>query len=834
LTKIAQPIRKHSPFLIILPLLIIVMTWPALLHVADGQTIAYPTRNIDVWQKQWDIWHWEQFLAGNTSFYHTDVMFHPAGLSLAFENFSLPHMIAASLLGAFLPPANAYTLTYLFIIFAVALSAYVYLNYLLRDRWLATLGAAVFGLNQHIIGHAAHPDVNLLVSLPLTVYFFERALREARFRHIVYCGLTVGLTAYMSLYIFVCALITLALMALAYAVERWRELRFWRWMLALGLVIALVSAGRMAPMLADASDLASAFSKNSAKETGTDLLSYFVNFRHPLTAPLLKSVFQADSPFYEPQTSYLGYLPLALIIIGFFRSGCRRKLWPWLALGLPFFLLRLGSVLRVDGHDYSDIVLPKSVLDEFLPPIFSPFHAPDHFQMGLLLPLAVLTCYGLKSLLGSRPPKQRILVTLAVIVLVAFEYYESPAPRIVPAQQLAFIEALGQDGAGGAPRLINLPIGRQHAKLYGYYQTLTGYPQVEGLTGRTPTGAYAYIDGNFLLSAWKRGDGVHCYPPLRADFSAGLSQLQADGFTYIVWHHWLAEDMPVASSFVDLSATYKDDYVAIYRVDDLHQSCDLSSAVSPAAQAALRRLDSSTAIIPGDGSAILSLLPAAGGERAPEENGAAVLLGPYSYEPLKLEAGVVQAKDSQGEALEALLTERSVILLVHDPRTADPAAIDGYREWLGPLFKACRRVTETDEAVIEYFMRAGFNCELAFAAEPLEVHYANGAQLGNRQVHVESGSLEVSLLWTRLPVGDYVVSIQLFDADGARALGADFVIGSEPLDRYQINTSSVAPGDYRVQMIVYDYHTGDAVAGVIAADETGFARELEIGELHVK
>jgi len=831
MSRIRAACRKHSPFIIVLPLLIVVMTWPALPHAADRETVAYPTRNVDVWQKQWDVWHWEQFLAGKTSFYHSDVMFFPAGLSLAFENFSLPHMIAASLLGAFLPPAKAYTLTYLLIIFAVALSAYVYLNYLLRDRWLATLGAAVFGLNQHIVGHAAHPDVNLLVSLPLTAYFFQRALREARFRHIVYCGLTVGLTAYMSLYIFVCVLITLALMALAYAVERWREFRFWRWTLALGLVIALVSAGRMAPMLADAAELASAISKNSAKETGTDLLSYFVNYRHPMTAPLLKSLFQADSPFYEPHTSYLGYLPLALIIIGFFRPGRRRKMWPWLALGLPFLLLRLGSVLRVDGHDYSDIVLPKSLLDELLPAIFSPFHAPDHFQMGLLLPLAVLTCYGLKSIVESRPPKQRILVTLAVIALVAFEYYESPAPRIILEQQLAFMEALPQDSAGGAPRLINLPIGRQHAKLYGFYQTLTGYPQVEGLTGRTPPGAYAYIDGNFLLNAWKSGTSVHCLPPLRADFSAGVSQLQADGFTHIVWHHWLAEDMPIASSFVGLSATYKDEYVEIYRVEDLRQSCDLPASVSPAALAALRRLDSSSAIIPGDGSAALSLLPAAGGERTQEENGAAVLLGPYSYASLALEAGAVQARDSQGEALADLLASRSVILLVYDPRAAASGVIRAYRDWLGSAFKSCRPLAEADEAVIEYFLRADFSCELAMAAEPLEVHYANGAQLGNRLVTIESGSLEVSLLWTRLPVGAHAVSIQLFDGDGARTAGADFVIGSEPLATYRIDTSSTPPGDYRVKMILYDYDTGRSIAGVIAAEETGFERELDIGSV---
>ena len=322
----------------------------------------------------------QQFLAGNTSFYHSDAMFYPGGLSLAYENFSLPHMLSVSLLSAVLPGAGAYNLTYLLLVLAVALSAYFYLNYLLRDRWLALLGATIFGLSQHVIAHAAHPDVNLIVSFPLATYCFQRAIGEARPHFLLYCGIVTGLTAFFSMYIFVILLITLALMSLFYARARWKDLRFWRWMLLLALVTLLFSAGRILPMLADSEELASALDKNTSKETGTDLLSYFINYRHPLTAGPLKSLFQAGSPFYEPHTSYLGYLPLALIIIGLFRRGSRRKMLPWLALALPFLLLRLGSILQVDGYPYRDVVLPKALLGDLMPFAFSVFHAPIIFR----------------------------------------------------------------------------------------------------------------------------------------------------------------------------------------------------------------------------------------------------------------------------------------------------------------------------------------------------------------------------------------------------------------------------------------------------------------------
>lgn len=819
--------RRHLPFIIIAPLLIVIMTWPTIVYVFNSETFAVPTRNTDVWQKLWDVWHGAQFLAGRTSFYHSNAMFYPSGVSLAYENFSLPHMLAVALLGALLPTSSAFNLTYLFIVFAVALSGYVYLHYLFRDRWLATMGAVVFGLSQHVTAHGAHPDVNLIVSFPLATYCFQRAMTEARLKYLLVCGIIVGFTAFLSLYIFVCLLITLALVILYYARERWKDPRYWRWTLTLGLVILLFSAGRITPMLADAEDLASAIGKNTTQETGTDLLSYFVNYWHPLTTPLLKTLFGAGSPFYEPHTSYLGYLPLALIIIGFTRSDFRRKMLPWLALSLPFLLLRLGSVLQVDGQQFSHIVLPKSLLADLLPPLFSPFHATDHFQMGALLPWAVMSCYGLKSLLAARPRHQRALITLAVIAVIAFEYYESTAMRILPPEQIAFIKRLQGEGADQEPRLINLPMGRQPSKLYGFYQSLTAFPQVEGLTGRTPPSAYAYIDGNFLLSAWRGGAPVHCFPPHQSIYLGGLRQLRDDGFSHVVWHGGIGQDIEIASSFIDAQSVYSDDHVSVFRLEDLRQACDLPNSVSPAALEQLRGIASAPAIIPQTGSAILSMLPSA-------EQDNAALFGLHNYASLTLADGEVAAAPGAGEDapdLDGLLAGNSVILLVYNPQSTEAEAIRLYRAWLADRFQSCRRLAETDEALVELFLDAAFPCELAFSAAPLEVRYENGIHLGNLLLEFSDGALELHLLWKRLPADAHAVSIQFLDAAGARAGGEDFVIGLEPVAHYRIDTSSLTAGDYQVKMILYDYDSGASVAGKVNVSQARFDRALEIASM---
>jgi hypothetical protein len=837
MTRISSRIRHHLPFLVMLALLIISTTWPTAALVFETDRAVFPTTHGDVRQKLWDVWHLQQFLAGETRFYYSDVMFYPVGVSLAYESFSLPHMVSVAVLSAFLPLSNAYTLTYLLIVFAVAASAYMYLHYLLRDRWLAALGAAVFGLCQFVIAHAGHPGVNIIVSFPLSAYFFQRGLKEERIRYFICCGVIVGFTAFSGLYIFICQMITLALFALYYAFFHWRDPRFWRWMLLLGLVIGLASAPRLAPILAQPGLLDDALSKNSNQESATDLMYNLVNYRHPITTPLLKSLFGVGKPHYEWNTSYLGYLPLALIFLGFARRAYRRRMLPWLGLALLFLLLRLGSVLQIDGYKYSQIVLPKSLLADLLPPLFDPFHVTDHFQMGVLLPLAVMTCYGLQSLLEARPAKQRALITLAVIAAIAFEYYEPTEVKVLPAEQIAFINWLQEEESNGEPRLINLPMGRQHSKHYGFYQTYTGFPQAEGLSGRTPPQAYRFIEGNPMLRAWRRGAAVHCLPPLQADYLSALEQLLGAGFTHVVWHHWLGADKVIESSFVDAPIAYGDDYARVYRLEDLRRNCDWSSTVSAAAIPHLQALEASSAVFPQHDYALVSLLDEADADAGQQPTGAGFLFGSHRFAPLALIDGDVAAPDfdilaDDGADAAALLAEHFVLLLVYNPQKTDAKALRSYREWIGARFKTCRRLADDDEAVIEYILHADFPCALALAAQPLAVDYDNGTRLGNVLVDSDAGGLALHLLWARLPAESHAISLQIFD-DGDKVAGTDFTVGLEPLAYRRADISSWPPGEFDLKLILYNYDSGVSVPGAIVSSGERFERELAIGRITI-
>ena len=161
--------------------------------------------------------------------------------------------------------------------------------------------------------------------------------------------------------------------------------------------------------------------------------------------------------------------------------------------------------------------------------MFKAFHATDHFQTGILLPLAILSCYGLQATLAVIPARKRALLILALIGLLAIEYYRTLDPEIVAEEETAFLVWFDRQDEGPI-RLINLPMGRGNSKFYGFYQTLSGFPHVEGLASRTPPAAYGYIEANYLLREWRGNASVVCATENRVQYQEAVDQLSRDEF----------------------------------------------------------------------------------------------------------------------------------------------------------------------------------------------------------------------------------------------------------------------------------------------------------------
>ena len=403
-------------------------------------------------------------------------------------------------------------------------------------------------------------------------------------------------------------------------------------------------------------------------------------------------------------------------------------------------------------------------------------------------------------------------------------------------KQLDFIHWLKSEENQDSIRLINLPMGGQQSKYYDFFQTYNGYPQVEGRPTRTPPAAFEYIDGNSLLRTWRSGRSVRCFPFNGADYRFAADQLEADGFSHVILHRWLRGDQHLAYSFAAVQPAYEDDFVTIYRVVDLHRSCDSAAYISPDALSHISTLSNSRAIFPNPGSSILGIRPYEPVASDQETSYSSFLYDARSFLPLNADELIdttTQDNMQLGSDINTVLASNNIVLLVYDSGQTDPGLLDTYRSWVSGLFNSCGRLTETDDIIIEHYFLFDFPCELAIDEDPMAVNYDSGIQLGNLLVVQDGRSLDLYLMWKTLPSESHSFSVQLFDGEGNKALGQDFTFRHDPLMHKRIDLSSLPLGYYLVKFIVYNYHTGISVSGTQLDNDTRFDRELEIALISV-
>lgn len=575
--QMRKAIRNHLHFVVIVTLLTLVMTYPTILYLFRTDVAWLPTGNsTDVFVKLWDVWYVKQFLSGQADRFFTNQIFYPNGVSIVNHPFSYLHAISVNALNAIMPLTNAFNLAHLLIVWMSALSAYVYIRWLYRDNWVALFGAVVFGFSPVVLGKANHTEVSFVTTIPLILYGFHRGVREHRQSYVVAAGLLMGLTSISSLYGYVCAAITLAFAAAAFALTRWRDKRFWQSVMLLLVTIAISSAWRLYPLMSRSEDLTAALSWHGEFEVRTDLVAYFVNPENPIIGQIADRFFQSPSISSFSRISYIGFAPLLLVAIGLFNSGTRRNMLPWFALWIFFLTLRLGSVLQVNGIVFSQIVLPKYYLNKILPPVFAPFHEADIILMGAVLPLAILACYGICALLTRFSDGSRRWVVLLLAGIVALEFYIPPKESFVQHGESDHVSWLAAEDGSDEIRLINLPMGRSNSKQYSYYQVLNGYPHAEGAYSRTPDSAFDYIKANPILNAWRQESTMSCAGDSAEDYQNAILALAGDGFTHVVWHHHIGKRSTydaLDKGFQDSVPSYNDEYVSIYRLGDLLDSC---------------------------------------------------------------------------------------------------------------------------------------------------------------------------------------------------------------------------------------------------------------------
>ncbi len=832
-SRFAQPVRNHLPVLLIVPLVVIITTWPTFPHIFDADEFWLHVVYRDKWHRLWDAWHFERALAGQADLYYTDFLFHPVGASLAFYSMVFPHALLLIALKTVLPVDDAYNLLFLLILCFNAFGGYALIRLLIKDKWIAAFGAVVVAVATPFPFGQTVPDLITIGTLPLTMYFIHRFVTERRQRFAGLAGVCAGITAYIGIYVFAFTLMTIGIYAFMKSFSFWRQPSFWRGLLIFLCLCGLTSVLRFYPMLRDRADLESAIYTYQDSTHSNDLLEHFVLPNNPFTGHLFgapldpRDDYEYSTVRREYKEAYLGYINLFLASCAFLLLPRRRRLLPWIVILLFFAILRLGSYLTFNGIHYTDIVLPESLLRASFPLLFQNIGAQEYYQIGVVIPLAALSCYGLAALLRSKQARFRRLVALLCIVVVCIEFYTPRLGQTLERNKTAFVAWL-QSQPEDQIILVHLPLGDGPVGYYFYLQTLTGFPHANGTSSRFRAKAYRYMEGNWLLSAWYDSRSVHCLPHSRQSFTSALDQLLADGFTHIVVHNWLYGDEFVINSFRNVPPAYDDGSVSVYRVSDLRLSCENQGAELPR----FIHFAQSPSAIPGRGSAILSLHPSQAIDPDLFDYLGSLFFDWASLLHLYQDNGELATQNSgkQYARLKAFIEDNQIVHVLYNTNDGDPDLLIDETAFDG--FGICQRKAHDDGAMIELYVGRGFSCELVTAGDPLQVRYENGIRLENLLVQTDQDVMDFQFMWSGLPDEAHSISLQVFDAAGEKIHGQDSVIGHLTLDRQRVDISSLPPGDYRVKLILYNFDTGAIVSGTASRDGARVERALEVAAIH--
>ena len=812
---------------------VIATTWPTFPRLFDADEFWLHVRHGDKWQKIWDAWHFERVLAGQTELYHTDMMFQPTGADLVFQAFIFPHALLLIALQTILPVDDAYNLLFLLTLCFNAFCGYTLIRHLIKDKWIALFGAVVFAVATPFPHGSTVPDLTIIGTLPLTLYFVIRALRESNWLLAVVAGLSAGITAFISVYVFAFILLSVGILVLLESFTLWRQKAFRGGLLIFIIVCGLISALRFYPMLLNRDHIKLGLGAYRLFSKSNDVLENFVLTTNPITSPIFRLAFNTapddDSAYRKPEYKeiYLGYINLFLIACAIIRRPQWRRLLPWLVILITFAILTLGHYLTFNQMEFPAILLPKHFLTRWFPAIFGNIGYPEYYQIGVVTPLAVLACYGLAALVRSRPGKAGRLILLLCIVVACIEFYTPRLGETLDRKSTAFIPWL-QSQAESQIKLINLPGPSFSSNYYSYLQTLTGYPHTNGVVSRLKHSALLYSHGNLLLRTWDNKRSIHCLPNNEQSFKAALDQLLADGFTHIVFHYWRYGDHFIVDSFRNIPPAYDNGRVSIYRVSDMRLSCRNQGAELPR----FIQLANSSSATPGSQSAILSMHPEQRIDANLFEYLGSLFSDWRSLVHLHLDNGelVVQSAGKSYPDLDAFMNGNQVIHFLYNRRESEPDQLISQLNFTA--FNLCQREASDDGAVVEHYVNREFSCELLTSPSAFEVQYDNGARLENLLFAIDQDQLDLQLQWSNLPDEPFSLSVQVFDAAGEKILGQDSVIGHVTLERRRLDISDLEPGNYEIMLIAYNFATGKSVAGAVTATGARFDRELVIANFN--
>lgn len=195
---------------------------------------------------------------------------------------------------------------------------------------------------------------------------------------------------------------------------------------------------------------------------------------------------------------------------------------------------------------------------------------------------------------------------------------------------------------------------------------------------------------------------------------------------------------------------------------------------------------------------------------------------------------VIQSNLSTFRTPDAISSNAVGVWVLHNPQQTELDSLPVYRDWFAQEYRHCHRFFETNDSVIDYYLKPSIPCEVVTGEEPFAVRYDNGTELGNMLVEEEPETITFFLWWRHSIGKDYAYSIQIFDEQGEKLRQIDHIISDEPIDVFAFDIASLPAADYVARLIVYDSETIERQPGMVLSNGHRIERMLDIARFSVE
>ncbi|HUY70089.1 MAG TPA: hypothetical protein VMV00_00790 [Candidatus Baltobacteraceae bacterium] len=429
--KYKIPILATAVYLLIA----LVMFYPITSHI----TSVTPGTGGDSYINLWSIW-WVNYATFNlhTSIYFSNFIFWPFGVNLVYWT-QTPLQALLTL------PLQAVNLIFAYNIMlfagfaATGLGMYLLADYIVKNKYAAFIAGLIFTFSSvHIAQGLAHIDFIQLEWIPLFVFFALRTLNGYKsYFDILGMAACFALATLMGVIEeSLMLLLVLILIIIAFLIYRNTRKLILSKNFAISMVLFLVLAfiigsWNFIPIIHSIGapgGVATAQGGNDIQHNmiwSTNLLSFFVpSFYNGIfyglsgSAPVYNALYAPDP---TERVAYVGFLAIILGLFGIYKNWKQSRLW--VAFAVIFGWLSLGPLLQI-GSDITGV--PTLYYLYHFIPLLNVIREPGRFNILLIMAVAVLAAFGVKSLLermesGAKAiakPMTRALALVAVISII--------------------------------------------------------------------------------------------------------------------------------------------------------------------------------------------------------------------------------------------------------------------------------------------------------------------------------------------------------------------------------------------------------------------------------